>query len=187
MAKYNDVTHGQTEACINRMGGWDNFLRFIGGSGRIVFDTILTLIREVRLGAQQAVTTSKKFWEDAGVKWMGENFEAQFIGLDVPATPATDLCVRKLEQNSLDALIIAELGGEEKAETSISHFKDFLSKNRKSTEWFIFYLKGKDGNLWAVNAPWDSGRDGWYVYAYSVTDPRSWGAGRQVVSSKLTV
>jgi hypothetical protein len=37
MAKYPDVTAGQTEACINRMGGWDNFLRYIGGQGRVVF------------------------------------------------------------------------------------------------------------------------------------------------------
>jgi len=40
MAKYPDVTAGQTEACINRMGGWENFLRFIGGQGEVVFKVV---------------------------------------------------------------------------------------------------------------------------------------------------
>src|SRR5665647_3763728 len=37
MAKYPNVTFGQTEACINRLGGWDNFIRFIGGEGEVVW------------------------------------------------------------------------------------------------------------------------------------------------------
>ncbi len=41
--KYPKVTAGQTEACINRMGGWSNFLRYIGGQGKIVFNTILSI------------------------------------------------------------------------------------------------------------------------------------------------
>jgi hypothetical protein len=41
MAKYDDVTVEQIEACINRMGGWNNFLSFIGGNGRIVFDSVV--------------------------------------------------------------------------------------------------------------------------------------------------
>lgn len=41
MAKHEDVSVEQREACIKRVGGWDNFLRFIGGHGRIVFDSII--------------------------------------------------------------------------------------------------------------------------------------------------
>jgi hypothetical protein len=184
MAKYPDVTAGQTEACINRVGGWNNFLRFIGGSGRIVFETILTVVREVALGVQSAVTTSAEYFKDAGVVWTNNNFDNQFVGLKVPAAPSTDFIVRKLEQNSLDAPIIAELGGEKNAEISVSHFKDFLQKNRKSTEWFIFYLNGKDRNLWAVDVYWLSDDGGWNVNANSVSDPSEWYAGSRVVSRK---
>ena len=180
MAKYNDLTTGQSEACINRMGGWDNFLRFIGGQGKVVFETILTLLRTVRIAAQPAVTTSEDYFKEAGVVVMWDNFKAQFLGLEVPATDEVELAVRKLEEGSLDAPILAELG--EKAETSVSQFKAFLAENRKSQEWFIFYLRGKDGNLWAVHARWRSALGGWFVHACRVDGPDRWDAGRPVVS-----
>src|SRR3989344_3580276 len=180
MAKYSDLTVGQSEACINRMGGWDNFLRFIGGQGKVVFETILTLLRTVRIAAQPAVTTSEDYFKEAGVVVMWDNFKAQFLGLEVPATDEVELAVRKLEEGPLDAPLLAELG--EKAETSVSQFKAFLAENRKSQEWFIFYLRGKDGNLWAVYAYWYSDYGGWHVNADEVTNPDRWFAGHQVVS-----
>lgn len=180
MAKYADVTAGQTEACINRLGGWDNFLRFIGGQGKVVFDSILEFVRTVTIGAQPAVTTNKKYFEDAGAKWMGENFQNQFLGLEVSETKEIELAVRKLTEDSLDEPILKELG--DKAETSVSTFHTFLNQNRESSEWFIFYLRGKDGNLWAVSAHWSSGDGGWYLYAFSVADPDGWLAEGQVVS-----
>lgn len=184
MAKYPDVTAGQTEACINRMGGMQNFLRFIAGSGEIVFDSIFRYLRKVTLSAQPALTTSGKYFEDARVVWMSRNFQEQFFSLEVPSLSSADFIVRRLEQNSLDAPIIAELGGEEKAETSASHFTDFLKKNAGLTELLIFYLRGKDGNFWAVAPNWNAAYGGWLVNAYSVSSPREWGAGYRVVSSK---
>jgi len=180
MAKYSNVTSGQTEACINRMGGYDNFIRFIGGQGNVVFETILTLIRTVKVAAQPAITTSKEYFKEAGVVLTGSNFENQFYGLEVAATDEAELAVRKLEQDSLDAPILTELG--DKAETSVSQFRAFLAENRESTEWFIFYLRGKDGQLWAVDAGWSADSGGWRVRASSVSDPGRWSAGRQVVS-----
>ena len=169
MAKYNDVTAGQTEACINRMGGMENFLRFIGGQGKVVFETILTLLRTVVVFSKPAVTTSKEYFKEAGVVWMGDNFKAQFLDLEVGATEEAELAVRKLEKASLDAPILAELG--DKAELEVSQFQVFLAANRGSSEWFIFYLRGRDGNLWAVDAFWYADYVGWYVYADSVADP----------------
>ncbi|MCR4279580.1 MAG: hypothetical protein NUV78_02465 [Candidatus Zambryskibacteria bacterium] len=180
MAKYNDLTTGQSEACINRMGGWDNFLRFIGGEGKIVFETILTLLRTVRITAQPTTITSKEYFAEAGVVSAGSNFETQFYGLEVAAVAAGELAVRKLTKDSLDAPILAELG--DKAETSVSQFRAFLDANRGSSEWFIFYLRGNDGNLWAVSADWNAGDGGWRVGARSVAAPIWWDAGRQVLS-----
>lgn len=169
------------------MGGMQNFLRFIAGSGKVVFVdsiSILTFLREVSLGAQPTLTTSEKYFEDAGVMWMGRNFQELFIGLEVPSVSSADLVVRELEKDSLDAPIISELGGEGKAETYVSHFVDFLSKNKESLMRFIFYLRGKDGNIWAVDAYWYADVGGWNVDAYSVSFPGGWFAGRRVVSSK---
>ncbi len=182
MAKYPDVTAGQTEACINRMGGWGNFLRFIGGAGEIVFKSILTFIRDFLASAHPKISTSEKFWEDAGVKWMGESFKTQFIGLEVSATEAEVLSISKLEKNSLDTPILSELG--EKAETSVLHFAEFLNQNRRSSEFFIGYLRGLDGNLFAVYASWLVSVGGWVVNAPSVARPHEWSAGYMVLSRK---
>ena len=180
MAKYSDLTAGQAEACINRMGGWDNFLRFIGGQGKIVFDTLLVFLHTVRVSAQPAVTTSEQYFKEAGVTSTGDNFKAQFLGLEVSATEETELAVRRLTKASLDVPILAELG--DRAEIFVSQFKAFLAQNRESGEWFIFYLEGKDGKLWAVHAYWLDFHGGWYVCAFSVTPPSEWFAGRRVVS-----
>lgn len=179
MAKFNDVTMGQTEAVVNRMGGYEVWKRFAGGAGRIVFD-LLTLLRTVKVDAQSAATTSAEYFAEAEVKSMGDNFKTQFLGLEVGATEEAELAVRKLEQNSLDAPIMAELG--DRTEVSVLQMKAFLAVNRGSSEWFIFYLRGKDGNLWAVYACWYSGLEGWCVVAGSVGYPSGWRAGDRVVS-----
>ena len=137
-------------------------------------------LRTVRISAQSAVITSEEYFTEAGVKWMGNNFKSQFLGLKVGATSDAELNVHKLTVASRDIPILAEL--DDKAEIFVSRFKAFLAENRNSSEWFIFYLRGKDNNLWAVFADWNSIYRGWGVDAYSVTDRHRWRDGRQVVS-----
>ena len=178
--KYGEVTMGQTEAVINRMGGFANWVRFAGGQGKIVFDAILTLLRNVKITVQPAITTSKEYFEEAGVKWTNNVFMSKFYGLKVGESAETELQVSKLEQNSLDASIITELG--DRAEIGVSQFHAFLALHRKYKEWFIFYLRDRDGNLWAVGAYWSAGRGGWRVSAISVESPSRWPAEGRVVS-----
>ncbi len=180
-----DWTMGQLNALVKKIGE-KNAHAILGDKVKfsIVFETVastlLTLLRTVRMPAQPAVTTSKQYFAEAGAKWFGNNFESQFLGLEVPVTDVAELAVRKLEQSSLDAPILTELG--DKAETSVSQFKQFLADNRGSTEWFIFYLRGKDGRLWAVSASWVADGGGWYLGARSVESPGRGGAGDRVVS-----
>ena len=124
--------------------------------------------------------TSKEYFKEVGVISMGNNFKAQFLGLEIPQLQNSELAIWKLEKNSLDNPILEELG--DKAEISISQFHAFLAANRESSEWFISYLKGKNGKLWAVSAYWNTDFGGWGVDAYSVSSPVGWGAGLQVVS-----
>ena len=176
--KYGEATTGQTEAVINRMGGFQNWLRFAGGKGKIVFD-LLTLLRTVRVAAQPAVTTSDEYFKEAGVVWANDTFKAEFYGLEVPEAGDVELAICSLEEDSLDKPILDELG--EKAEISVSQFRAFLAANRKSQEWFIFYLTGRNGKR-AVDARWGVGYGGWGVYAYSVVNPHRWVQGGRVVS-----
>ena len=89
-----------------------------------VVKSILTFLRTVRVSAQPAVTTSEEYFEEAGVVWANDIFQAEFYGLDLPATKEIELAVRKLEEVSLDASILAELG--DKAEISVSQLCAFL-------------------------------------------------------------
>jgi len=185
--KYSELSLGQIEAIVNKLGGMEGVQRFLAGKAEMVLKSILSFLRTETIPAQSAVTTSKQYFEEAGVKWteagvnwLNDNFKSQFLGLEVEAVDETTLSIHKLDEASLDEPILQELG--DKTETTPSQFKEFLSKNKKSGEWFIFYLKGKNGELWAVGARWRVDGDGWYVGAYFVHSPFGWDAGGQVVS-----
>lgn len=186
--KHAWARNGGTNADLKTLCEGDlvaNILLYIRGRAEIVLKPILKFVRTWTASAQVEITTSEKYFEEAGVVWMGDNFKAQFIDLEVPATDARELAVLNLEEKSLDAPILAEL--KERAEISVSHFREFLNKHRNSKEWLLFYLRGKDGDLWAVDAYWDVDGRGWNVSADSISDPSPWGAGRQVVSRKDTL
>ena len=128
---------------------------------------------------RQTTTTNEDYFREAGVVSMGDNFRAQFLGLEISPAPLNILAVHNLEEPSLDKPILEVLG--DKAEVSITEFKAFLAGNHKSKEWFIFYLRGRDGNLWAVHAYWRHD-DGWRVGAGSFGRARRWRRGGRVVS-----
>ncbi len=91
-------------------------------------------------------------------------------------------------KNSFDGPIIAELGGEAKAETTLTEIYDLMDRQSEGREgvllnngWAnIFYVKDLAGVLRAVGVRWDDA--GWRVFADSVEDPTEWYAGRQVFS-----
>jgi len=141
---------------------------------------ILTHIRDFSASAHPATNTSKKFWEDHAVESMNSDFEDQFLELEVEAVGAVTLSISKLEKNSLDAPILAELG--EKAVTSVLHFAELLNYHRGSSETFSVYLRGLDGELWAVRALLFTDRNGWSVGARPVRNSLGWRVGPQLVS-----
>lgn len=133
------------------------------------------------------VDTSKK----AKVKfsWFGDNFEKWFFGKEEEPMAAKTLQYWELVKNSVDTPIIAELGGEAKAETTLACLCYLLEQQRDGEKGVllvngranIFYIRDVDGALRAVLAYWSG--DGWDVHALSIGDPRSWLAGYQVFSS----
>lgn len=167
------------DQCSPENGGRERFDEFKLWLKK-VSTRLLVLLRTVPISAQSAVTTSEEYFEGAGVKFMGSNFRAQFLGLEVGATSSVELKVQELTVASKDIPILYELG--DQAENSVSQFRAFLAENRNSSEWFIFYLRGKDGNLWAVGAFWHSVHRGWRVRANSVTRRFGWLVGGRVVS-----
>ncbi len=137
-------------------------------------------------GAQRFVAAENL--QEANVGWTGENFKRLFLNKIEENVSEAKLVVSRLERASLDAPILAELGG--KAETSLSHMFDLLKKQANGEDGIlltngyanIFYIRGADGNLWAVYARWFSVFHSWRVVARSVEYPYRWDDGGQVLS-----
>jgi len=140
----------------------------------------LKLVRIFDVPSQPAFVTSVGSFQDAEVKSFGANFESMFVGLEVGSVETTSLTVHRVTGDGLlDKKVRDILGG--KAELGISRFLAFLVEYRKSSEWFLCYLEGRDGNLWPVNARWYADNDGWFVRYVSDTNP-SWLKGVHVIS-----
>jgi hypothetical protein len=115
----------------------------------------------------------------------GSNFTSYFkTKIDEFISDATVVPLR-LKQSDTDSNIIADLGGKEAAETSLSDlWKKLLAQpNGQPGElltngfWNIFYIKDVTGELRAVRVYWGSG--GWRLYAFPL-DSFRWHAGYRV-------
>ncbi len=122
------------------------------------------------------------------ISFLRENFRAWFLGkTEAPFTGST-LRYGKLSHSSVDVPIIAELGGEEKAETTLTELFSLMEKQPNGESgslltngWAnIFYVEDVSGVLRAVDAGWLGG--GWDVSAFAVADPSPWNGESQIFS-----
>ncbi|MBI4136099.1 MAG: hypothetical protein HY481_00900 [Candidatus Vogelbacteria bacterium] len=168
--------------------------------------SILEFVSTVVVPATTGKFVAKeKFVRDTGCKakvkisYLGDNFTEWFLSGDgktedptrLPDGQVTEqtLCYHTLRQSSVDGPIIAELGGAEKAETTLSELF-FLMKKQGNGEddillsngWAnIFYVRDfNDLLLRAVIVFWND--VGWFVYANSVENPFGWHDGYRVFS-----
>lgn len=122
------------------------------------------------------------------ISYLRDNFTTWFLGKEEQPFAGSTLRFGKLSRRSVDGPIIAELGGEEKAETTLTEFHALLQAQKDGengpllTNGYanIFYVRDVNGVLRAVGAGWDGG--GWHVVARPVTDPYGWGYGSRVFS-----
>lgn len=153
---------------------------------------LLQFVTTVSVGAYKSCKASDHLKVDTKgelrIAWIGDNLKANFLGLSEGACEPTELKVNKLTEDSLDALIIAEL--DDKCEIRFGQFLNLLRKQGKGQKgallnngWAnIAYIRDINGILWAVRARWASDDGGWSVDASSVERPDRWGGGRRVVS-----
>lgn len=122
------------------------------------------------------------------ISYFGDNFTGWFLEkIEKPIT-GTTLRYYKLKRYSVDRPIIAELGGETKAETTLAEMFSLMEKQANGesgallTNGYanIFYVRDVNAVLRAVSCYWRS--DGWYMDADSVDNPYGWLDGCQVFS-----
>jgi len=128
--------------------------------------------------------------EKAKVKicFLGDNFEENFLGKTEDAIVEITLRYYKLRKGSVDNPIIAEIGGKEKAETTLTEMFSLMEKQPNGEKGAlltngyanIFYIRDTNGVLWAVHCHWGDG--GWVVHDSSTGLPLVWIAGFQVFS-----
>jgi len=157
--------------------------------------SILELVSTIMVPATTGKFVAKeKFVLDTGSKakvkisYLGDNFKAWFG--DKTEDPITEQTLRyhKLRKASVDGPIITELGGEAKAETTLTEMFSLMEKQGEGEKgallnngwWNIFYIRDQNGVLRAVFVGWLV--DGWLVGAFEVTDPGRWSVGGRVFS-----
>ena len=157
-----------------------------------VVSAILTLSKgRIKLaGTKLPFKASEKFIKANGeVSFydFGRNFQSWFLPKEEKALGPTSLRGHKLLQNAKDSEIIRELGGEEKAETTLVELYGMLKRQSRGQKgvllingWAnIFYIRDVSGILRAVYVDWVG--YGWFVLA-SALDDDSWCEGFQVFS-----
>jgi hypothetical protein len=129
------------------------------------------------------------FNKKSGVKMVrhGDNFTSWFAGKVEENAPEGTLVPFTLTRNAYDREIIADLGGEERAEVTLAEIWRLMERQANGQEgalltngWAnIFYVRDREGVLRAVIVRW--GDDGWSADAYALVDDR-WLVARQVFS-----
>ncbi|MEK7669597.1 MAG: hypothetical protein AAB350_03380 [Patescibacteria group bacterium] len=154
------------------------------------------------VGIVRVSATTKKFRaganfllkHDGGIcSYFGSNFNSWFLeGDGKTEEPIGEqiLCYGKLRKSSVDTPIIAELGGEAKAETTLTEMFSLMEKQKKGKAGVllnngyanIFYIRDQSGVLRTVYVDWRV--DGWNVRANEVSNPLACFDGGQVFSRK---
>ncbi|MEK7181120.1 MAG: hypothetical protein AAB738_02170 [Patescibacteria group bacterium] len=124
----------------------------------------------------------------SGISYFGDDFKKWF--LDKVEEPFAGSTIRafRLHESLLDGPIIAELGGEAKAETTLAEIDALVARQKNGeggillTNGYanIFYVRDAAGVLRAVGVFWRD--DGWRVDASSTSDPDGWSGGSRVFS-----
>lgn len=191
--KYSDWTRGQVEALLNIVGE-ENARNLLAGKVKVVIeeivDSILDFVATITVLATAAkfIAKEKLAIGQSGIKYHGDNFKAWFLDKVEESQTETTLRCHRLKKWSRDLPIIAELGGEEKVETTLSVIHQLISQQVNGeagtllTNGYanIFYVRDVDGVLRAVNVYWYG--VGWRVLANTVENPYRWLDGNQVFS-----
>ena len=129
----------------------------------------------VFLPASPAITTSKEYWEEVGVKWAGEDFWDQFLNLEIPEAPEGKYLLQRLDPPTVSHRAVGELKRlGDKAKTPVSHLGAFLNSHRRKPGSFLTFAVGKDKHLWAVYFDWSTIYDSWILCSGSVDDTHAW-------------
>ena len=197
--KHAAKRNGATNADLKSLSSGDMFakiLPILRGYGEVVVKLLQALGEVAFPGATNFVAKDhfvKDTSDTATVKILdlGSNFTTWFIGkVEAKVAPST-IGYGKLLQWAKGTVILAFLGGETKAETSLAEIFHLMSLQANGgvsvllTNGLanIFFVRDVSGVLRVVRVLWSGG--GWYLGAFEASRASGWGDGVQVFSRKL--
>ena len=165
----------------------ENFRRILGLNSL----SLLELIGTVNVPATTKAYVVRDHISELRKKrkmYTGSNFENWFFDKTVEPILKSELCYYKLSKGSVDGPIIAELGGETRAEITPAEMFSLMKMQANGEDGAlltsdyanIFYIRDINGVLRAVRCYWSD--DGWVVRASSIECPDEWYGGYQVFS-----
>lgn len=162
--------------------------------------SLLELVATVELPAIAAFLAEDHFivGEVEGVKIgsLAPDFRREFLGgagrLET-AVEAVTLGVHRLCKHSVNEPIIAELGGQEQAKTTLGQMWKMLRRQGQGQKGVlptdgrvtVFYIPNAKGVLWTVACYRHHYFAEWRVEAPPITDLTGWSEGHHVVSCSL--
>lgn len=158
-------------------------------------ESLLELIGTIELSvttekfvARERFVVDTSLMASVKISYLGDNFKGWFLDKVEWPIAKTTLRYQKLRKASVDGPIIAELGGKEKAETTLTEVFALISRQGSDGTGIllnngaanVFYCIDVNAVLRAVNVDW--GDVGWRVSADSVGNPGRWYDGCHVLS-----
>lgn len=148
--------------------------------------TVLEKLGEAVFPGSAKFIATEKFTEPKF--WLSNNFKVWMLPKVEDGVKPSTLAYGRLVQANKDAVILASLGGEEKAETSLTEMFQLLELQENGEEGVllidgranIFYILDVTGVLRAVYARWSGGQ--WELLADLTSDPYDWRAENRVFS-----
>lgn len=150
---------------------------------------VLEALEDVVVPADTAPFIIKDQFKKGGalrISMVWEEFRRRYFGkVEQPGQP---IRLRKYRLLSFapDGPIIAELGGEDKVQSTVAAAYALMRKQPNGEAGFlqtngfanIFYVKDKEGVLCAIRTGWAS--DGWVIDAIPVADPLAWNGKHEI-------
>ncbi len=181
---FDDKTNGWNKSIVQRMGGVDIADAFLRGEYELKPIALLIMVGTVTIApTMEAFVTGDKFVINSytnphptakvKISSINFNFASLFFGKSEELFTGSELHYQKLTKKSLDAHIIAELGGETKAETTLTEMFYTMEKQPNGeagallTNGYanIFYIRDVNGVIYTVYVRQVVG--GWSVYSTS--------------------
>lgn len=127
------------------------------------------------------------------IGWIGEKFQREFLSNTQNKnyeTGITTLKIYDLTQKVTDKTIVEQLGGEEKAETSLSQMWSLLKAQGMGQDGpllingnsNIFYIKGQNNVLWSISCFWHESIGPWRIEASLFSNLSVWKPNRRVIA-----